>query len=177
MTATLEKSIRFVAVPGSHISDRKAAIYGPELVRLRAQGVHMIPSAVVDAARPRHSPLHDAFTWNDQAAAAERRLQQARYLLASIAFVPSQSDETEEEPEPIRYFTVLAIEAADGSSFQEYIPLNVVHEDPDLEREMLRHALAELSWFRRKYARLREIDNLVNWHGLDLLLAANGVPG
>ncbi len=41
----------------------------------------LTPPAVVAEARDASSPLHDAFTWDDQAAAEAHRLDQARSLI------------------------------------------------------------------------------------------------
>ena len=48
--------------------------------------------ALVEKARPENSPIHDAFTWNDTKAAQERRLGQARYLIAAVVRVTMTSN-------------------------------------------------------------------------------------
>lgn len=44
----------------------------------------LTPDAVVEAARPRDSVLHDFFTWDNKAAAEAHRLNEARKLIRSI---------------------------------------------------------------------------------------------
>lgn len=45
-----------------------------------------LPEEIVDAAKHRESPIHDAFEWDDSVAATEYRKEQARELLRAVAF-------------------------------------------------------------------------------------------
>lgn len=74
----------FKAVKGARISQKEAQRVGPELFRLARQGV-LTAEAVVEAARNRRSVLHRYIEWDDEAAAYEFRLVQARTLIRSIA--------------------------------------------------------------------------------------------
>lgn len=47
----------------------------------------LMPELVVEAARDVASPLHNHFTWDDDAAAHQWRMQQARMLIRSIEIV------------------------------------------------------------------------------------------
>ena len=44
------------------------------------------PRVVVDAARPRSSPLHNEFEWNNRRAARASQEEQARRLLLALAW-------------------------------------------------------------------------------------------
>lgn len=70
------------------ISGAKATIYGSELKRLaRTQNGKLETEFVVTKARSEVSPLHDAFEWDDAAAAHQHRLKQARTLIRDIVEV------------------------------------------------------------------------------------------
>lgn len=56
-----------------------------------AHGGILRPEDVVDAARSPSSILHVSFTWDDQRAATERRLEQARQLIRGIRYVRHDS--------------------------------------------------------------------------------------
>ncbi len=60
---------------------------GEIVIGLASKGEGTAAEAVVEKARPKKSPIHDAFTWDDTLAAQERRLGQARYLIGSIVKV------------------------------------------------------------------------------------------
>ncbi len=49
-----------------------------------AKGGLLMPEAVVEAARPEDSPLHECFTWDDRIAGEAWRLQEARVLIRTV---------------------------------------------------------------------------------------------
>ena len=55
-----------------------------ELERIESLYGSLTPENVLDASRPKHAVLHDAFEWDDNIAAEHHRLQQARVLLNNI---------------------------------------------------------------------------------------------
>ena len=171
--ATLQ--IRFQAKPGAHMSNSQAARYGNELYRLRRdEQVSLTAGNVVESARLKRSPLHDYFEWDDTVAAVQFRERQARTMLASIVCVEVDVGNGETlVTEPVRFFVNVVREDNDGGS--EYIPLDVVQQNPDLEQQMLRTAARELSAFRDKYRRLKGIDGIVDWDALAVFLANIGV--
>ncbi len=50
------------------------------------EGGRLRPSAVVEAARPSDSPLHDLFEWDDRVAASAFRLEQARGIIRTVEY-------------------------------------------------------------------------------------------
>jgi hypothetical protein len=61
---------------------------GDWLTKLRDDhGGELTPALVVDEASKPKSPGHQWFTWDDQQAAYERRLDQARYLIRAVVIV------------------------------------------------------------------------------------------
>ncbi|HAZ61006.1 MAG TPA: hypothetical protein DCY89_05470 [Gammaproteobacteria bacterium] len=58
-----------------------------ELSRIADATGALTPALVVEAATDPESPLHDAFDWDDSAAAHKYRLVQARSMIRSVRFV------------------------------------------------------------------------------------------
>lgn len=79
--------IRFVAVPGSHITDADAEFVGPIFLSLEQQKGRLTPPDLLAEATPPESPLHRYFEWDNVKAAHEYRLGQARHLIASVLVV------------------------------------------------------------------------------------------
>ena len=79
---------------------------GQALAEIESQDGQLTAQSVVDAARPKRAPLHDAFEWDNTVAADEWRREQARSIIKSIQIVVVE-EEGEEQPEvrPI-YFNV-----------------------------------------------------------------------
>ena len=68
---------------GSHIAIDPQVV-GDELKQLeRKRAGKLKPVDVVQEAHSKNSPLHDAFDWDDKAAADKFRIVQANYLLRS----------------------------------------------------------------------------------------------
>ena len=65
-----------------------AQVIGEELSRLEEQnGGRIDPPSVVKAAKPKKSPLHPCFEWDNNAAAKAYRENQARELMRKIVVV------------------------------------------------------------------------------------------
>lgn len=107
------------------------------------------PRDVVDAAKDPASPMHTAFEWDDQKAAHQHRLNQARQLVRSIRVVDSA-----EEGEPIRR-AFLSIPG--GPNGQAYRPLEAVKNSVDLQIAALRAAERDIAAIERRYRDIQEI--------------------
>src|SRR5262245_27290044 len=70
--------------PGSRLPDDQAEVVEEALAEISDERGFLTPRAVVEAARPEGSTLHPYFLWDDQAAAEEYRLAQARHLVRSV---------------------------------------------------------------------------------------------
>lgn len=123
-----------------------------ELNRIAAKsGGILQPAAVVDAARPKSSPLHDRFDWNDSEAAAKYRIWQARQLISITLTVIDSQDAN--APAEKMWVSLTSDRKADGG----YRPLVRVLSDADMREQLLADALADLEVFRLKYGRLAEL--------------------
>ena len=124
---------------------------GQELTRLQTQSGGFTPQAVVDAASDPSSPLHDGFEWDDAAAAAQHRLDQARYLIRMLVIVEDR------QHQPIRAF-VSVTPAERGTIYQD---IGTVFRDEYLRKQALDQARKELESFRRKYSDLTELADVL----------------
>ncbi|QCI93376.1 hypothetical protein [Novosphingobium sp. EMRT-2] len=133
---------------GARISvDPQAAGDELERIRVRHNG-RLEPEWVVHTAKAAKNPLHDLFEWDDNVAAQNYRVDQARGIIRSIEVVV----EAAEERKPMRAF-VSVVQERDRSY------TSVVHamSDPDLRKQVLRAALTELEAWRKRYAELVEL--------------------
>lgn len=119
-----------------------------ELRRIaKANGGLVHPEAVVDSARPKSSPLHSRFEWDDGEAGHQYRLWQARQLIRVVVdLLPGTDTQTE-------VFVSLKSDRRHGG----YRVVAEVLSDRQLREQMLRDALDELEFFRDKYKSLREL--------------------
>lgn len=121
---------KYIFRAGARITGVSPDVAGAELERIRKEYGALTASAVVDEARPETAPLHPNFEWDDEKAADEYRLQQARTLVRSVQIVfPDQ------EPR-VMYVHVQTSARGEGG----YEPLSLVVKQPD----RLALALAEL---------------------------------
>jgi tRNA A37 N6-isopentenylltransferase MiaA len=131
---------------------RRESIIRNELTRLAAEhGGELQPKAVVDAARPDTSPLHNSFDWDDSEAAEKWRLQQARQLIRAVVIY----EHVGKKSMPVRVFVSLTPDREENGA--GYRLANVVLADAAHRQQMLSDALAEMQRFRLKYQRLSEL--------------------
>jgi len=71
----------------SKIPQKKAQLYGEELMRIKEKYRELRPEYVVKEAKKRKNPLHDYFEWNDDKASQKYRLWQAREIIGAVAEV------------------------------------------------------------------------------------------
>ena len=127
---------------GSYIK-ASAQVAGEMCEKLAEEG-RLTASELVEENRPEDAPLHNAFEWDDTAAAENWREHQARHIIASIVVV-------EEKREPVRAF--FNIQRADP----QYRHIDTIMKSADDTEMLLKKALAELMAFQRKYAALEEL--------------------
>lgn len=104
-------------------------------------------AVVVEDARDAESPLHRYFQWDNNVAAEEYRLEQARRLLRAVVMdSPARPNET------IRAFLMVETDSAGG-----YVNTVRAMSDVVLREQVLARARTELKAFKTKYAHLREL--------------------
>lgn len=122
---------------------------GEELERIRTKhNGRLEPEWVVHNAKSPHNPLHDLFEWDDNVAAQNYRVDQARAVIRSLEVVIEQAPEAK----PIRAF-VSVVQERDRS----YTSVQHAMSDSDLRKQVLMQALTELEAWRKRYAELVEL--------------------
>lgn len=82
MSTALAK-VEYLARPHSGLSNKDAAVIGPELQRIGQEG-GMTAARVVYEATPEEAPLHPFFEWNDVKAGELYRHDQARRMITAV---------------------------------------------------------------------------------------------
>lgn len=105
-------------------------------------------SVVVKEAKPKKSPIHDCFEWDDGKAAKQHRLWQGRQLIR-LTLIPYEGEEN-------RLVNVPRITVKGESAEGEYLPINaVVKSIGDYER-CLNGVLADFHALQRSVDELTE---------------------
>ena len=89
-----------------------------EEVREQNEG-QLRPHAIVDAAKPKESPLHRHFEWNDSKAADKWRNHTARKLVRAVIIKP-EKDTPEDNPATHRAYISVQSEAVEGEEQTRY---------------------------------------------------------
>ena len=105
-------------------------------------------SALVEAARPQQSPIHNAFEWNNRKAGHEYRLIQARQWIRNVTIIID--DRT-----PERLVHVPVFDSLDTSEGY-YRPISVVVQSHDEYAAALKSTLATLTAARAAYVQLKK---------------------
>ena len=133
--------MKFGYKPGSCITV-DADIAGAMCKQLE-QTVGLTAQNLLDANRDADAPLHDAFEWDDTAAAEAYRLNQAAHIIRCLVTI------TEDKEPPVRaFFTV---------ERKVYESTEVILSDAKKADDLLRIALRELNAFKLKYQQLQQL--------------------
>ena len=128
----------------------------------------LLPAVVVEAARSPTSPLHSCFDWDDSEAGQKWRIAQARHLLRVIV----RYEEPKEQLVPTHVFVSLTPDREAGVGYRL---TRAVLADPDLRRQLLEDARADMKRFTKKYMVLEELAAIfAAMHEFDPDIAPNG---
>ena len=140
-----------------------AQVVGEALEEIMEQndGV-VLPATVVRAARPKKSPIHGCFEWDNSIAANKYRETQASYILRSVVIIHEYDDE-DKEPLEVRAF--VSVEAVEGGRYYTTINRAVQDDDIGLSIEVqayndymaLYHKYKDLKLFRQVHKELTKI--------------------
>ena len=126
-------------------------VIGEELARLEVElGGELTPERTVAAASDPSSPLHPHFEWDDQAAAEQYRLDQARGIIRSIRAV---DDEGASRP------AYLSIKQNGRTSYRS---ISTVLASHSLREKVLESAMRDLEAWRRRYQDIEDACSLVD---------------
>lgn len=110
------------------------------------------PSTLLEAARPKSSPIHSAFIWDDTRAGHEFRLMQARTWIRRVRII------IEDRPERLVHVPRIVFEDVDYQDGNEgyYKPISVVVLEQDEFKAALGSAKASLNSARAAYEDLKK---------------------
>jgi hypothetical protein len=129
-----------------------------EIKRLadKAGGI-LQPEIVVEAARDKKSVLHDRFTWDNDEAAHQYRLIEARCLIsAAVEIIPQTGKE-------MPTFVSVSIDRVRPAGGYRY--LGHVVSNAELREQYVNDALHELGRMQRKYQDIKELADV--WRSVD----------
>lgn len=135
---------------GTRMSNRprggaNAQAIGERLEHIMRRKGRLTPQVVVEDAKPKGSPLHDYFEWNNDLAAEQYRTMQAKEIIASVYIV--QPSAVASEPVVARAFV-----SVDHNADAHYEPIATVLSDAAMYAQVCRRAHAELVSFQERYA-------------------------
>lgn len=133
--------------PGARLKT-PPAIVGQVMEELSQTEEGLTAQTLLDASRPKDSPLHKEFEWDNRKAAEKYRLHQAGYIIRSIVIV---ADETKPAEYTRAVFTV-----EDG----KYESTQFIMSDEVKREKLLAIALRDLKSYERRYNNLAELSPL-----------------
>ena len=123
-----------------------------ELIRKQAGGV-LRPMDVVDFAADPQTALHEKFTWDDDEAAQQYRLWQARVLIRVCVTVFS------DDVEPMRaYVSLMEDRQEEGGGYRTLI---TVLRNPKQRANLIAQAKKDMDRFEKKYRLLVELADVI----------------
>jgi len=122
------------------------------------------PKDVVDEARDPRSPLHKSFTWNDDEAAEQWRLQQARQLIRSIKI---ERVENTQEPRTVKFVRAFVHDPVNDG----YLATEDVAKLPDVRERVLDEMRRDLTRLQSKWDLYKETFESL---AVEILLATDG---
>lgn len=119
--------------------------------------------AVLEAARPKDSPIHDAIMDRGQKAAAEQYyLENARKMIRSIETVTYDVKKPQKPSLATPTFSAITVDKnRQGRQQKVYESTEEALKDPVKRDEILSNAIRDAIAFRRKYAALQELSQVM----------------
>lgn len=121
---------------------------GEILEGIEKQFGNVTPENVLNAARDESSPIHCEFEWNDEVAAENFRLRQARDLIGHVKLI-------REDQKPEEYKERAFVRIPAGTSV--YTPLDKAMGNEQYRDFLLQQAKNDARRFLSKYRRLNEL--------------------
>jgi hypothetical protein len=128
-----------------------AQVIGEYIEKFRDDGGNLSPEQLVKDAKNESSPLHELFEWNNQAAAREYRLTQARHLIRSLEVVYVENDVE------IQTYAYVSLE---GKHHGPYTSMRKVLSADEQRKQLYNQALRDLRVWRSKYNHIKELKEL-----------------
>lgn len=120
-----------------------------ELRALHSRDGVLTCEAVLEAARPKNSPLHDYFTWEDSRAAERYRLIEAGRLIATVKI-----EYTPKKAAQVVYTPAFIPTGTSSEGRRQYYPVEEVTKNDFLREKALADARNEMENTRARYSHL-----------------------
>ena len=140
--------------------DAETAYTAIDTIKEQNGGV-LTPEIVVIKAKGKRHALHKCFNWDDEKAAHEYRVHQARNLINAVEVIYHETPHVQS-----RAYQVVTQAAKGGQSERKiYATTEEALTDPNKRIEVLMRANNEAKAFRRRYHYLSELANVI--HAID----------
>lgn len=137
-----------------NLSNKDSTVVVRELKRLEQKHGIITPKAVVSYAKPKTSPLHRYFTWDDTKAAEEYRLWQAQHLVARV-FVRVTGDD-DEKPTLRAFVNIRMVDDEEGRAVRGYVGIDVAKRSEPLKHQVLQYARDQLILWDERFGAMQE---------------------
>lgn len=142
---------KYEAAAGATFNNKQAQVIGEILEGMG----EFTPADVVEAARPKKSPMHNCFEWDDTKAAEAHRLNQARHMVQRIRVVVKTE---RSDARPVKAYHSVVVMADDGQSgTRRYVSTATISHDTDLSEQVVVQARCELETWKKKYEECRTV--------------------
>ena len=139
-------------VPGARLKNMPSAKdAAQEIANLRKSAGRVNAETLLEKAADPDSCLHGMFEWNDDQAAHEFRLTQARLVLRSLVIDTPDGNVG-------RMLVAVSVGSSGG---RDYVPVQQAMKVPEWREEVLEEALRDLRAFRVRYNTYKELAALV----------------
>lgn len=95
-----------------NLSKRNAKALCAEIEQIKGR---VTPKTLLERARPKTSPIHKLFEWDDSVAAEKHRVEQARRLIASVTITVVNV------AHPVRQYHSVPVRIATGAGRREFV--------------------------------------------------------
>lgn len=123
-----------------------------ELRALHSRDGVLTCEAVLDAARPKNSPLHDYFTWDNSRAAERYRLIEAGRLIATVRI-----EYRRKKAAQVVYTPAFIPTGTNSEGKRQYYPVEEVTKNDFLREKALADARSEMEGTRARYSHLVDL--------------------
>lgn len=145
----------YKARAGGGISNKDARIVGSFLEKKIGPDASCSAGQFVALARPERSPLHRLLNWDDQNAATEYRLWQARSIMNHLVVIVSNGEHRE-----TRAYQNVVIYNEDGAE-RTYVPAHVVWQSAELSVQVLDQAKRYLLTFTERFREYEQLSGAI----------------
>lgn len=134
---------------------KKLDLLKAELERIEKEHGGMLrPEDVVDAAKDEDSVLHAYFQWDQDEAAYQYQLWQARQLISRVTVELVEGQKTQ------KYYNVQVV--VQKEKVNGYFNVETIMSDEAMYNQVLQRALGELEYWKLKYEKIEELHGIIN---------------